>query len=419
MSKSSGRCPASADAAVEQHGVGRREPTSDATPREAGRSGVQGLMTLAATAGLTRQRPAATRSVPLTREAPAGRLTVASASCQAFDDLGPHALAVTYWYRAPGDGGATDLVVTFQGRRLAGPDSPLPVVFKVQAQAIGIPARSGPGALTARVPQVAPGEWEVTAREISPHPSTRSRPARGSTRFAPLADGTSPGVVLGAWPLLVSLGSFAGLAVQRQLALAEGLPWVRVLALTLAACVTGLVGAKLYYRATHVGQHESIISTGLSLQGFSMVAIAVLLLGALVVDLPVGTLLDVSAPGLLLGIGIGRVGCLLGGCCAGRLTGGRFGLRSSDRRLLARRVPVQLLEATAAALVAGATAVLRAKSDGPAGAVFLAGFSAYLALRQLLFPLRSIPRSTKHGRKLTLGVSCSVLAATSLALALS
>lgn len=36
--------------------------------------------------------------------------------------------------------------------------------------------------------------------------------------------------------------------------------------------------------------------------------------------------LDTVAPGLSLGIGVGRIGCLLNGCCFGRVTGSWFGI---------------------------------------------------------------------------------------------
>ena len=47
------------------------------------------------------------------------------------------------------------------------------------------------------------------------------------------------------------------------------------------------------------------------------------------------------------------------------------------------------------------------------GLVFVAGFAAYTAGRQLLFPLRGIPRTTAHGPKVMLGSASLVsLAAT-------
>jgi len=42
----------------------------------------------------------------------------------------------------------------------------------------------------------------------------------------------------------------------------------------------------------------------------------------LAVDLPAGTVLDATTPGLLFGMTVGRFACFFGGCCAGRPSGG-------------------------------------------------------------------------------------------------
>ena len=111
-----------------------------------------------------------------------------------------------------------------------------------------------------------------------------------------------------------------------------------------------------------------------------------------------GPVLDSAAPGLLLAKMVGRIGCLLGGCCAGQPHQLSLGVWSSDRSLGVRRVPVQLLESSLAGVV-GTLAlfgvVLLGASAG--GLVFIAAIAAYTAGRQLLFPLRGIPRTITHG----------------------
>lgn len=47
---------------------------------------------------------------------------------------------------------------------------------------------------------------------------------------------------------------------------------------------------------------------------------------------------------------------------------------------------------------------------GPGGAVFVAAIATYTIGRQLLFPLRNLPRHTAHGRRLTMSVATAVLA---------
>lgn len=103
--------------------------------------------------------------------------------------------------------------------------------------------------------------------------------------------------------------------------------------------------------------------------------------------LPVRTLLlDITAPGLLAGMTLGRFGCFFGGRCAGRPTSSRWGLWSSDRRLGLRRLPTQLLEAGVAFVVAAsAFSAVTARPSAAAGSVFAGAIAAYTLGRQLLF----------------------------------
>jgi len=153
------------------------------------------------------------------------------------------------------------------------------------------------------------------------------------------------------------------------------------------------------------------------IQGFVLAAIAALLLGALTLGIAVGALLDVTTPGLLWAMTVGRFGCFFGGCCAGRPTASRLGLWSSNRRLGLRRIPTQLLEAALALGVGGAAAaVVIADSASPAGLVFTAAIAAYTLGRQLLFPLRDLPRNTANGRILTLALTGAVVVTASTAI---
>jgi len=107
-------------------------------------------------------------------------------------------------------------------------------------------------------------------------------------------------------------------------------------------------------------------------------------------DLPIGVFLDAATPGLFFGVAIGRVGCFVTGCCAGRWTRSRWGVWSSDRRVGARRVPAQLLE-SAAGLVIGGMAALLVLGHPPRidGAVFVAAFAVYVLVRQAVLRVRA------------------------------
>lgn len=240
-----------------------------------------------------------------------------------------------------------------------------------------------------------------------------SASSSGPAGYAPITRILAPGAHLGAWPVLVGVGVVVALATQALLAAQSHLPVTRVLLVSLIACLVGLVGAKLYYLTGHyiAGDRGSLtLLAGRCIQGFVLGAVGALVLGARGAGVPVGPLLDVSAPGLLFGMTVGQYGCFFGGCCAGRPTGSRWGLWSSDRRLGVRRIPIQLLESTVALIIGLAALMAAWSTPRPAGLVFIGAVAAYTFGRQLLFPLRAGPRHTAHGRTIAMALAGVVVA---------
>jgi phosphatidylglycerol---prolipoprotein diacylglyceryl transferase len=248
--------------------------------------------------------------------------------------------------------------------------------------------------------------------------------ASGATGFGPVIRVRAPGARLGTWPGLVGAGVAVALTVQSRLAARGHLPVTAILLVSLLASVVGLLGARIYYLAEQrpgaLIKPRVLLTAGMCIQGFVLAAMATASIGMLVAGVPVGRFLDVTAPGLLFGMSIGRFGCFFGGCCAGRPTASRWGLWSSDRRLGMRRVPTQLMESALALVlgVAGLVAVLSTAAK-PAGVVFAGVIAAYTLGRQLLFPLRDLPRTTSHGRALTIAVTAAILLAEALAAVLT
>lgn len=350
-------------------------------------------------------------------------LQVSKFACAALADA-DQALGLTYWFDTELEGDPYTVRVRFTGRRIGVKGRPgrrdsFEVVETVERVVPG----SGPVAVTVRAHDVAPGQWHVNAAATSdsgtgvPGRLAKSRPTRrlssasssGATAFAPVVRILAPGARLGAWPVLVGIGVVVALAVQHVLARRIGLPPTRLLFLSVLASVVGAVGAKVYYLVEHRDRRPPLLRAGLCIQGFVLAAIGALAAGTLLLDMPLGRVLDVSTPGLLLGMAIGRLGCFFGGCCAGRSTGSRWALWSSDRRLGVRRVPTQLMEA-AIALAVGLAALLAALAVvASGGAVFVASIAAYTLGRQLLFPLRDLPRHSAHGRRLTMAVAAAAV----------
>src|SRR5260370_36366136 len=87
---------------------------------------------------------------------------------------------------------------------------------------------------------------------------------------------------------------------------------------------------------------------------------------------PAGVFLDVTAPGLLVAMAVGRVGCFFVGCCGGPPTASRWGVWSSDQRVGARRIPTQLLESALAGIL-GLGVLVAVLSHGTAGGSYFVG----------------------------------------------
>ena len=345
-------------------------------------------------------------------------------------------LAVTYWFDPAPYAGSSPVTVRFSGRRV---DVTGRVEAKdrfVQDETIEqVVPGSGPISLTARVRDINPGEWVVTAQvqgtahrangpkqqeDAAPVAAPRGPMARFWRRWAPSVDSDEhmktcltplahvPGIFPGIWGVMVTLGMLVALALQAVVIsadhLALGLWWV----VTLVGIAVGIAGAKIWYI---VLKRRERLYNGWCIQGFiaSAPVAAVILLAAL--HIPIGVFLDVTAPGLLVAMALGRVGCFFAGCCGGPPTASRWGVWSSDQRVGARRIPTQLMElALAGILGLGALAVVLV--HGPrGGAIFFAGLAAYTLVRQGILNLRAESRKTRFGGLITAILAALVLVA--------
>src|SRR6266700_5022231 len=285
-------------------------------------------------------------------------------------------LAVTYWFYPALHPGPYPVTVRFSGRRVdvKGPLSPGDRFVHDETIQKVVPG-SGPISLTARVHGINAGSWAVTARMLGPaHPARGSRepdnvtpvagrggpaarfwrswaPSVGSaepvrTCLAPFA--RVPGILPGIWGAMVTLGMIVALALQGLVISRDHLalgPWWAV---TLVAIAVGIAGAKVCVIVLKRREH---LINGWCIQGFIVGAILTAATLLVVLDVPVGVFLDVTAPGLLFAMAGGRVGCFFAGCCRGPPTASRWGVWSSDQRVGARRMPTQLLELALAGIL--------------------------------------------------------------------
>ena len=382
----------------------------------------------------TRKRPAGD-TVPRTDAVQSNKVANESGGFTALlKSAEQEVLAVTYWFDPAPHPEPYPVTIRFTGHRVDVKGRLRAGDRFTQDETIEkVVPGSGPISLTARVRDINPGEWAVTARmqgAVHPMREQKEREDKVSapglqglaTRFwcmwAPPVESAKPvstclpifvrvpGLFPGIWGLMVTLGMIVALALQALVIsgthLRVGSWWV----ISLAAIVIGIVGAKGWYLFLYRREH---LINGWCIQGFIAGATLTAAILLIVLKVPAGVFLDATAPGLLLAMAVGRVGCFFAGCCGGPPTASRFGVWSSDQRVGARRIPTQLLE-SALALSLGILVLVAVLAHGPAsGAYFVGALAAYTLVRQGILHLRAEPRKTKLGMPITAALAALVL----------
>jgi phosphatidylglycerol:prolipoprotein diacylglycerol transferase len=341
-------------------------------------------------------------------------------------------LAATYWFDPPADPEAHPYSVTirFSGQRVGSEKAPQQGDAFTHEQSIErVVPGSGPIALTARILGVNAGEWNVTAGAMGTPVSERrdrlhrfqqkreqesvnTQPFGGTALVLPriwlnwappvnVAEGNAapiptrlepfiriPGTLPYIWITLVIVGMIVALITQAQLIARVHLPVWTVTFCTILALAVGAVGAKVWHVFKHRNHPEEQGVAGWTIQGMIVGATATAIIAFWLARVPLGVALDASAPGLMFGMAIGRVGCFLAGCCGGPPTAARWGVWSSDQHVGARRVPTQLMESLFC-LLGGLVTLAVFLLHGPAnGAIFVAAVAAYTLFREWLLRIR-------------------------------
>jgi phosphatidylglycerol:prolipoprotein diacylglycerol transferase len=345
-------------------------------------------------------------------------------------------LAVTVWFEPAPYRKSDSVSIRLSGQRVGvvGPLKPGDR-FEQDEKVEGVVAGSGPISVTARVFGINPGEWAVTAKmlgQLSERPRPKGAktaptteavyPAQWSWRHWKLSKGSAavvkttwlpfirvPGVIPGFWAATAGLGIVVALATQAAVLSRSHLRIDNAVVFSLLAIGLGIVGAKVWFVVLR--RRERRVE-GWCIQGLLVGVVVASAIGFTALHMPVGTLLDATAPGLFFGMAIGRLGCFFGGCCAGRPTRSRWGLWSVlDQRVGMRRIPTQFVESLLAfcvGLIALAAVLTRGTSGG---AIFVAGIAAYILIRQGVLRLRGgVPKSLRI-TQLTAMVAAVVLAA--------
>lgn len=125
--------------------------------------------------------------------------------------------------------------------------------------------------------------------------------------------------------LFVALGFAAAVFLSAWLGKSDGLPLNLILDIAFVGIVWAIVGSRLFYillNLEHFRLHPldafKIWQGGLVFSGGLVAAALALILYLKKRRVAILPTADIVAPGLALGQGIGRIGCLFAGCCYGR-----------------------------------------------------------------------------------------------------
>jgi len=127
--------------------------------------------------------------------------------------------------------------------------------------------------------------------------------------------------------LMLSLSFGLGLWLSIHRGRAHGVSADDVTDLVFAVLVSSLVGVRLFYVITHLGDFNPwyraffIWDGGLTLYGGIILSTVTVYVLAHRRNIPFMIMADNFSPGVILGIGLTRIGCFMAGCCFGRPTG--------------------------------------------------------------------------------------------------
>jgi phosphatidylglycerol:prolipoprotein diacylglycerol transferase len=166
--------------------------------------------------------------------------------------------------------------------------------------------------------------------------------------------------------VLLALAFLSALLIAARLAARDGLPRERIYDLGLWMLLAALLGSKILmlwtepsYRDNlwHLVSLDFLRSGGVFYGGF----IGAVLIGYILIrryGLPWWKTADAFAPGIALGLGLGRQGCFAAGCCWGKPTSLPWGMRFTELGHEITGVPIdaplhptQLYESAAAFLI--------------------------------------------------------------------
>lgn len=161
------------------------------------------------------------------------------------------------------------------------------------------------------------------------------------------------GLSIYSYGLMAAIGFMVGIWLTLRYAKREGIREDYILDLAIYVVIAAIVGARMLYVIGQWGYYSANPAEILMIQNGGLVALGGVLLDLLVISLyarwkkiPLLRLYDTIVPGTALGYSIGRIGCLLNGCCFGLPTNLPWGITFPKGSLADTYFPCQHLHPT-------------------------------------------------------------------------
>jgi phosphatidylglycerol---prolipoprotein diacylglyceryl transferase len=156
---------------------------------------------------------------------------------------------------------------------------------------------------------------------------------------------------LASFGVMMVLALLAGLVVARKRAPAHGITAEQVADVSFWLILAGILGSRLFFVAQEYKYYFSHLNELLTVQFQGLTSFGGFIVGSLVAayvckrkGISPLTFLDVIAPAFLLGHAIGRIGCLLNGCCHGAPAKIAFPFAAYSAENKQYNVPAQLYD---------------------------------------------------------------------------
>jgi phosphatidylglycerol:prolipoprotein diacylglycerol transferase len=234
---------------------------------------------------------------------------------------------------------------------------------------------------------------------------------------------------IGDWPIytygvLLAAAYLAGLQLAVVRARRAGLDSTRIMDLGIYLIIAALVGAKLMLVVVEFdtfrnnpGDLFSLVRVGGVFYGGLIFAFVVGLILVRRYRLPVWATADMYAPGIALGHVIGRLGCLLAGCCYGRPADVPWAVtftsevarENAGTPLHEPLHPTQLYDAGGELIILAALLILERRSRGFAGRTFWLYILLYAISRFIVEAYRGDPRGEMIGLSTSQVVSIALV----------